>query len=90
MLTTSGLPLRNVIRELIDGYIQHWSEKTTTKAARAMAYNVLAGTWRKEGAAAARQVLAEFLDSMDIDHVLDFLEKRLEPANYNKAVGLLV
>lgn len=89
-LPTSGLPLRNVIRELVDAYVQHWSEKTPTKAARAMAYNVLAGAWHKEGAAAARRVLAEFLDSMDIDHVLDFLEARLEPAHYNKAVGLLV
>lgn len=89
-LSTSGLPLRNVIRELVDQYAQHWSEKTPTKAARAMAYNALAGTWRKEGAAAARRVLAEFMDAMDIDHVLDFLEARLEPANYNKAVGLLV
>ena len=90
MLTTSGLPLRNVIRELVDEYVHHWSERTPTKAARAMAYNVLAGTWRTEGAAAARRVLAEFLDSMDIDHVPDFLEARLEPAQYYKAVGHLV
>lgn len=88
-LTTSGMPLRNVIRELVDEYVQHWSERTPTKAARAMAYNVLAGAWRTEGAAAARRVLAEFMDSMDIDHVLDFLEARLEPDHYNKAVGLL-
>ncbi|MNC79241.1 hypothetical protein D3C75_1316670 [compost metagenome] len=54
-----------------------------------MSYNVLAGAWRTEGAAAARRVLAEFMDPMDIDHVLDFLEARLEPDQYNKAVGLL-
>ncbi|SEQ90522.1 hypothetical protein SAMN04244573_02492 [Azotobacter beijerinckii] len=89
-LSTSGLPLSNVIRELVDACTPHWSNKTPTKAARAMAYNSLAGTWRKDGQAAARQVLEEFLDSSDVTHVIAFLESRLEPAHYNKVVGLLI
>ena len=89
-LSTSGLPMRNVIRELVDAYTPHWSERTPTKSGRAMAYNKLAVTWKAEGAAAARKVLVDFLDDQEADIVVDFLAARLEPSHFNKAVGILV
>lgn len=89
-LATSGLPMRNVIRELIDTHTPHWSERTPTKSARTMAYNKLSMTWRSDGAAAAQRVLADFLDDQEATLVIDFLAMRLEPAHFNKVVGILV
>lgn len=89
-LSTSVLPIRNVIRELLDGRIPHWSEKTPVAAARAMAYRSLASIWKAQGSMEARQLLLEFLDPAEVEQVLQFLEARLEPTQYNKAVGLLI
>lgn len=89
-LSTSGLPIKNVIRELLDGLIPHWSEKTPVAAARAMAYRSLASIWKAQGSMEARQLLLEFLNPTEVEQVLQFLETRLEPSQYNKAVGLLI
>lgn len=89
-LSTSPYGVRNVICELVDAFVPRWSEKTPTKSARLLAYNNLAVTWRSHGETAARDVLAEFLDSCEVSQVLDFLSDRLDQTHYNSAVGLLV
>lgn len=89
-LVASPLGIQNVIRDLVDSFVPHWSEKTPTKSARLLAYNNLAVTWRSKGETAAKDVLAEFLDDTEISQVLDFLSGRLDQTHYNSAVGLLV
>lgn len=88
-LATSPLPLQNVVRDLVDAYTPHWSDLIPVKSSRAMAYNTISVTWRSQGAAAAQCVLSEFLAEPDVQLVIDFLASRLEPAHYNKVVGLL-
>lgn len=89
-LEASPYGLKNVISDLINNFIPHWSEKTPIKSARLLAYNNLSACWKSGSQSAAEKVLAEFLDTNDVKSVLEFLSGRLEQSTYNTAVGLLV
>jgi len=89
-LEASPYALRNVISDLLNNFIPHWSEKTPIKSARLLAYNNLSVCWKSGSKSAAEKLLTEFLDTNDVESVLEFLSSRLEQSNYNSAVGLLV
>ena len=83
-------PCINRLQSLIDLHNPHWSEKLPNSGIRVMAYNGFAVSFRQDGENAARQVLSEFFEQIDIDAIIQLLQDLLDPASYAKAAGHLI
>ncbi|MEZ1682005.1 hypothetical protein QVM57_11225 [Pseudomonas aeruginosa] len=55
-----------------------------------MAYNAFAVGFRNHGEGAARAVLAEFFDNIDIDAIIQLLQSRHDPVAYAKESGMVL
>lgn len=80
----------NRLRNFIDTHEPNWSAKLPKKSEMIMAYNAFAVSFRDRGEAAARAVLAEFFDALDIDAIIQLLQSRHDPAAYAKASGMFI
>lgn len=89
MLGQGNQPV-NRLRSLIDSYEPNWSAKLPKKSEMLMAYNAFAVSFRERGEPAARAVLAEFFDSLDIDAIIQLLQSRYDPGAYAKASGMIL
>lgn len=68
-----------------------WSKRLPIKGKRELAYNGFTVSFRNSGERDTRQVLAALeIEAADIEHVIGFLSDRLEPAHYQRAIGLLI
>lgn len=85
------MPCVNKLEALIELHNPEWSDLLPNSSAKIFAYNCFAVTFRQEGEAAARQVLAEFLDEqLDIDAIIQLLQDLLDPISYAKAAGHVI
>lgn len=80
----------NRLRNFIDAHEPHWSEKLPKKSEIVMAYNAFAVDYRDRGEQHARNVLAHFFDSVDIDAIIHLLRSRHDTAAYAKASGMVI
>lgn len=80
----------NRLRNFVDGHEPNWSAKLPRKSAMMMAYNAFALSFRDHGEMAARKVLANFFDSIDIDAVVQLLHNRHDPTTYAKSTGMVL
>ncbi len=80
----------NRLRNFIDTHEPNWSEKLPKKSEMLMAYNAFAVSFREHGEAAARAVLSEFFDTLDIDAIIQLLRSRHDPVAYAKASGMVL
>lgn len=83
-------PLENILQQLIDAHVPHWSERLPNKSARALAYNTFSVKFKEGGETAARAVLSEFFTKADIDAIVRLLTDRLNSERYAKAAGLIL
>lgn len=83
-------PCINKLQWLIDLHNPRWSEQLPNKSARVMAYNGFAVSFRQDGENAARQVLSEFFEQVDVDAIIQLLHDLLDPASYVRTAGLVV
>ncbi len=81
---------RNALRELIDGVIPGWSNRTRIRSARQLAYKAFSVAWKADGRDKAESILTEFLPPSEVTQVLEFLAARLEPSHYTSTVGLML
>ncbi|EMZ58558.1 hypothetical protein HMPREF1224_06097 [Pseudomonas sp. P179] len=86
----SGHQPGNRLRNFIDSYEPNWSAKLPKKSQMIMAYNAFAVGFRDRGEGAARAVLAEFFDNIDIDAIIHLLQSRHDPAAYAKESGMVL
>jgi len=89
-LGSSPEPFANKILSFINHFTPGWSEMLPNKSAMVMAYNGFAISFRQEGENAARQVLSEFFEQVDIDAIIQLLHDLLDPPAYAKAAGLIL
>ncbi|MFI0472943.1 hypothetical protein ACGLWX_09535 [Halomonas sp. HMF6819] len=67
-----------------------WNEKLPNMSKRALAYTGFHSSFSDSGQIAVREALSDLsLPGDEIDCVLDFLEQRLDPDHYEKAIGLI-
>lgn len=87
----TNVPCVNRLQALIERHNPQWSDLLPNSSAKIFAYNGFAVTFRQEGEAAARQVLAEFFDQqVDIDAIIQLLQDLLDPISYAKAAGHVI
>lgn len=67
-----------------------WNEKLPNMSERALAYNGFNLSFSDTGHGEVSKALSDLsLPGDEIDSVLNFLEQRLDPAHYRKAIGLI-
>ncbi|MDN3561686.1 hypothetical protein [Vreelandella neptunia] len=67
-----------------------WNQKLPNMSERALAYNGFNISFSDTGQGDVSKALSDLsLPGDEIDCVLDFLEQRLDPAHYRKAIGLI-
>ncbi|SJN14851.1 hypothetical protein CZ787_17215 [Halomonas citrativorans] len=67
-----------------------WNRKLPNMSKRALAYNGFHISFSDTGQDKVRKALSDLsLPGDEIDCVLDFLEQRLDPGHYRKAIGLI-
>lgn len=85
-----GHVFTNRLRDFIDQHEPNWSETLPRKSEMLMAYNAFAVDFRERGQYAAREVLAHFFETVDIDAIINLLRSRLDPGAYAKASGMVI
>lgn len=85
-----GASIGNRLRNFIDAHEPNWSAKLPKKSAMLLAYNGFEKSFQERGEAAARAVLCQFFDSLDIDAIIKLLQSRHDPAAYAKASGMFI
>lgn len=87
---STGRPFENRFLNFIEQHEPNWSARLPKSSAILMAYNAFAVSFRDKGEAAARGVLKEFFDEIDIDAIIHLLRSRHDPKGYAKANGMIL